>query len=202
MKGRHNNLSFLESSIGINFSYGQLLKIEESKKSEKSITNALSQMDKHTSALIIPEKQNFPCFDFMLYHKQPELEPVIVFIQTTISTAHQHNQSKGDITKLQQSDGVVIAALDAIFGEKHTCSVESNKLVYRTAEKTRNVYYVYASAKPLNEQVITSVDFSNVIVLSMEHLHKHCNIAFGQFPKDQNSPKVKKVRTSKSTKKK
>jgi len=172
--------------------FQQYLTIVQAKKETNSIERALGKMNKQQSALIIPETVNFPCFDFMLYltcEQRPANEPVIVFIQTTISKVDDHNCNYSDINQLMKCNGVAIRALDSIFNEEHKAefelvegnsdSTKSHRITFTNSNgKKREVYYVYASGCEKSEATSSVDKYDNVIVLSQQNLQNEWKIVF------------------------
>jgi len=196
LQGRFTILQLLPQ---LSVSYTQLFTFVAAKKANNSIEQVLGKIDKKESALIIPEKVNFPCFDFMLYlTSQPAeeseqrfaKEPVIVFIQTTISKVDEHNYHDSDINLLMKPDGVAIRALDTVFKAKHKAEIvvvhghsdkqKTHRITFKDAKgKKRDVYYVYASGCDIDQEASSSVDkYENVIVLSQRYLQEQWQIVF------------------------
>ena len=79
-----------------------------------TIETKLKTLDKSKNALIVADSLTFPAIDFTLYLVEERMKPVVIFIQSTMSTASAHNAGGKDINQLQREDGVAARMLNAL----------------------------------------------------------------------------------------
>jgi len=171
-------------------SYEQLVYMNDEEKDNGNIEAALSGIDKSKNTLMLVSNTDFAVFDFALYlvesfdKKTKYPKPIIVFIQSTLSTAASHNAGGKDITNLTKENGVGIRVLNALFPTtKHSGTVEKigksrKMLIFENDEEEElNVHYVYASSVIEAMQDRGNSDQNrlpdNVTVLSNEQLREH-----------------------------
>jgi len=87
---------------------------DRGEQNRNSIETQIQTLDKSKNALIVADSRTFPAIDFTLYLVEKRDEPVVIFIQSTMSTAAAHNSGGKDMDQLQREDGVAVRMLNAL----------------------------------------------------------------------------------------